>query len=84
MPLILKHQSLDEFQTRLRERYRNASGDDAIQTAAYIVAAVQRGDLTDAALRSKWGLTAGQWAAAKVRMQNMVNARNAVRTAIGE
>ena len=84
MPLILKHQTLDAFQTRLREKFRNATGDDAIQTAAYIVAAVQRGDLTDAALRAKWGMTAGQWTAAKNRMQNFVNARNTIRSAIGE
>lgn len=84
MPLILKHQTLDEFQTRLRERFRNAQGDDAVQTAAYVVAAVQRGDLTDAALRGKFGRNAAQWAALKARMQAMVAARNTIRSAIGE
>lgn len=84
MPLILKHQSEDAFLTRLRERYRNASGEDAVTVAAYVVAAIQRGDLTDASVRAKFGMTVAQWTQAKNRMGNFVSARNTLRSAIGE
>lgn len=84
MALVLHHQTVEEFKTRLREHHRNAVGDDAIRSAAYMVAAIQRGDLTDVEMRTKFGLTAGQWTLAKNRMINLVNARNAIRGAVGE
>jgi hypothetical protein len=84
MSLILKHQTLDQFESYVRERFRSAQGEEAINVAAYVIAAVQRGDLTDAGLRGKFGLNAIKWAALKAKMQTFVTARNTIRSALGE
>ncbi len=84
MTLALKHQTEEQFIARVRQAYRNAIGDEAINVAAYIDAAIQRGDLVDATVRAAFGMTAAQWVQARNRMKNMVAARNTGRIAIGE
>lgn len=84
MALPLKHQSIAEFITRLREEYRNSSGDWAVQLASFITSRIQAGDLTDAELRAEWGLTVAQWNQLKTKMNGLVNSRRAIQSAIGE
>lgn len=84
MALVLKHQTEADFIKRVRETYRNAVGDEAIDVGAYIDAAIQRGDLPDASVRAAFGHNAATWNNARARMRARLNARNTVRTAVGE
>lgn len=84
MPLNLKHQSTSQFVTRLREAYRNADPERVISLANFIILKVQSGDLTEAELRTAFGKSTSQWTAFKNRMNALINARNTVRSAVGE
>lgn len=84
MALLLKHQSIDEFLSRLREEYRNSSGDWTVQIANFITSRIQAGDLTDSELRAKFGLTVAQWNQLKAKMNVFVDSRKSINSAVGE
>lgn len=84
MALLLKHQTEAEFISRLREAYRNSEGERTIQLGKFIVAKTGSGDLSDTALRTAFGMTAGQWTAAKNRMNTRITAQATIHTTIGE
>ena len=84
MPLTIKHQSRDEFLTRLREDARNATGSRMVYLAERVLALISAGDLTDVELRAKFGKTVAQWASFKTRLQGLITARNTIRGAVGE
>ena len=84
MALILKHQTEADFLGRLRSRYLQSQGEDTINLAAYVVAAQARGDWSDAQMRAAFGRNVSQWAVLKNKMISIVNARAAVRGAVGE
>lgn len=84
MALILKHQSEDAFLTRLRDYYRDTVGDATIYAAEWILAAIQRGDITDTSMRNKFGKNVAAWNTFKADMRAMGGARNIVLAARGE
>ena len=84
MALILKHQTAEAFIARVREAYRDGDSERLVKIARFLVARVQAGDVTDAQLRTAFGLNSTQWTALKTKMQNLITADNAVRSAVGE
>lgn len=84
MALILKHQTPEAFIARVRQAYRDGDSDRLVKIARFLVARVQAGDVTDAQLRTAFGLNATQWTALKARMQQLITADNAVKSAVGE
>jgi hypothetical protein len=84
MPILLKHQTPSQFVGRLREAYRVSSREQTAQIARWILAKLQAGDVTDAQLRTAFGLTSAQWNTVKTKMTALRNAANALKTAAGE
>ncbi len=84
MALILKHQSVEQFVSRVRAAYRDGQSDTLVKVARFILARLQAGDITDAQCRSAFGLNATQWTNLKARMQAITTAANTVAAAIGE
>lgn len=84
MALLLKHQTVSQFVARVREAYRSRDRDELVKVARWILAAIQRGDITDANCRTAFGLNTTQWNSLKTKMTNLVNARNAIEGAVGE
>jgi len=84
MALLLKHQSAEAFVSRLRQAYRDGTPENVVKIAAFVLARVQAGDITDAQCRAAFGMNAGQWIALKTKMQGFVNAHNTVKNAVGE
>jgi len=84
MALLLKHQTGEQFITRLREAYRNSERERLVLIAKWLLARIQAGDVTDAQCRTAFGLNTTQWNTMKTKMQNAVTAYNAVQAAQGE
>jgi hypothetical protein len=84
MALLLKHQTAEQFVTRLRAAYRDASRERIVQIARFIIGRIQAGDITDAQCRAAFGLNTTQWNNLKTKMQNIITAANAVESAVGE
>ena len=84
MALILKHQTAEAFIARVRAAYREGNSEQIVKIARFLIARVQAGDVTDAQLRTAFGLNTTQWSALKTRMQSLITADNAVRSAVGE
>ena len=84
MALILKHQTAEAFVARVRAAYRDGTPEVLVLIARFLIARVQAGDVTDAQLRTAFGLNVSQWNALKTKMQNLIAADNAVKSAVGE
>ncbi len=84
MSLNLRHQTPQEFIERLRDAYRASSGDRCIALGEFALAAIVRGDLTEEAVRTAFGLSPAGWVTLKTRIQQRIDARNTVRAAFGE
>ena len=84
MALILKHQTVQAFVARVREAYRDGNPETLVKIARFLIARVQAGDVTDAQLRTAFGLNTTQWNTLKTKMQNLITADNAVKAAVGE
>lgn len=84
MALLLKHQTAEQFVTRLRAAYRDASRERLVQIARFIISRIQAGDITDAQCRAAFGLNTTQWNNLKTKMQNLITADNTLQSAVGE
>lgn len=84
MALILLHQNVSDFVSRLREDYRGSEKDRTLLLALFVIARIQDGTFTDGQLRIAFGLTSTQWNALKTKMINLIAAGNAVASAAGE
>lgn len=84
MALLLKHQTVEQFVTRLRAAYRDADRERLVTIASFVLARIQAGDLTDAQCRAAWGLNVAGWNTLKARMNGFVNARAQIAGAVGE
>lgn len=84
MALLLKHQTVEAFVTRVRAAYRDGRADVVVKIARFIIGRIQAGDLTDAQCRAAFGLNVTQWNALKTRMNNLIAAASAVESATGE
>lgn len=84
MALILKHQTVETFVSRVRAAYRDGDPETLVKISRFLIARVQAGDLTEAQIRTAFGLNVSQWNTLKTKMQNLINADNAVKSAVGE
>ena len=84
MALLLKHQTAAQFIARFREDYRNADRERVVQLARFVISRIQAGDITEAQIRAAFGLNVSQWNTLKTKMQNLINADNTVKSAVGE
>ena len=84
MALILKHQTAEAFVARVRAAYRDGDPDTLVKIARFLIARVQAGDITEAQIRNAFGLNVSQWNTLKTKMQNLITADNAVKSAVGE
>ena len=84
MALILKHQTVEAFAARVRAAYRDGASETLVKVARFLIARIQAGDLTEAQIRSAFGLNTTQWNALKTKMQSLINADNTVKSAVGE
>ncbi len=81
MGLELKHQTPSQLLGRFREHYRDASGERALCMAAWLLDAIESGDLTDAQARAAFG---PGWGQIKARMTQMRDTHRAAKAAKGE
>lgn len=84
MALNLKHQTPAQLAARFREQFKAASGERAGKMARWLIDRIQSGDVTDAQMRSAFGLTTTQYNAMKTRMTTLANQYSAVVSARGE
>jgi len=84
MALLLKHQTAAQFIARFREAYRNSDRERCVQLAKFVIARIQAGDITDAQVRSAFGLNSTQWNTLKTKMNNWIAAHNTLQAAVGE
>jgi hypothetical protein len=84
MALLLKHQTAEAFVSRVRAAYRDGDPERLVKIARFIIARIQAGDITDAQVRNAFGLNTSQWNTLKTKMQNLITADNAVKSAVGE
>lgn len=56
MALILKHQTAEQFVSRVRAAYRDGQRDVLLRIARFIIGRIQSGDITDAQCRNAFGL----------------------------
>jgi hypothetical protein len=84
MALILNHQTPQQFIVRFRQAYQEGQRERLVKLAAFILARIAAGDITDAQCRSAFNLTVAQWNNLKTKMQTLINNFNAVQSAVGE
>ena len=84
MALILKHQTVQELVTRVREAYRNGDPDKLVKIAQFFTSRVQSGDLTEAQIRNAFGMNQTQFNNFKTKLQSMVSARSTIDSSRGE
>jgi len=84
MAIILKHQTVEAFVSKVRAAYRDGDPETLVKIARFLIARVQAGDLTEAQIRTAFGINQTQWNALKTKMQTLINADNAVKSAVGE
>jgi hypothetical protein len=84
MALLLKHQTAEQFIARFRAAYRDASREQLVRLARFVIARIQAGDITDAQCRTAFGLNSTQWNNLKTKMNNLLAASNTVQSAVGE
>ena len=84
MALILKHQTVEAFVARVRAAYRDGNSEALVLISRFLIAAVQAGDITEAQIRSAFGLNVTQWNAVKAEMQALINADNLIKSAVGK
>ena len=84
MALLLKHQTAAAFVARVRQAYRDGEPDVLVKIARFLIASVQAGDITEAQIRTAFGLNASQWTTLRTKMQNLIAADNTAKSAVGE
>lgn len=60
-PIVLRFQTAAQFAGRIREAYRSSSRDAFCRIAYWIIEMIAAGHLTDAQMRTAFGLTSQQW-----------------------
>lgn len=84
MALLLKHQTVEAFVTKVRAAYRDGDPDTLLKIAKFIISRIGSGDITDAQCRTAFGLNITQWNNLKTRMQNLITASNTLNSVVGE
>lgn len=84
-PFTLNHQTGVQFAGRFREMVRSATKERACYLAWWLTQRIAQGHTTDAAVRSAFGMTAGQWTTFKSnKVTPRANEWTAVLAATGE
>lgn len=65
MALNLRYQTATQFAARLRNQFQNSTKERAGRIAHWMIERVNAGDVTEAQLRTAFGLTAQQWTTLK-------------------
>lgn len=76
--MTFRYTTRAQLLARLRDRYRTATGDEAVKIGAFLAEA------SAAELRAAFGVSQGQVAALQARLNAMKSARASVRGARGE
>lgn len=84
MALLLKHQTVEQFVTRLREAYRNSEQERNIRLGEFIISKIQAAEITDAQCQKAFGKTVAQWNKLKTDIQKRIDAKNTIKAAVGE
>jgi len=84
MAIVLRHATTVQFMARLRQRFAEAEGAEALRLARRVHGWVTAGDITDAELRAAFSLTAAQVTALKDRLATRAAQHDAVIAARGE
>lgn len=82
--LTVQQQTAAQFATRLREYYRSSSQIECARVATWILNHIDAGDVTDAQVRTAFGLTVNQYTTLKTKMTDLRTAYNAALAAQGE
>jgi len=83
MAIILKHQTVEAFVAKVRAAYRDGDSATLVAISRFLIAAVQAGDITEAQIRTAFGVNTTQWNAIKAEMQALINADNLIKSAVG-
>ena len=83
MALLLKHQTVEQFVAKVRAAYRDGNPETLVKISRFLIARVQAGDITEAQIRTAFGMNQTQWNSLKAQMQALINADNAVQSAVG-
>lgn len=84
-PFTLNHQTGVQFAGRFGEMVRSATKERACYLAWWLLRRIAQGHTSDAAVRSAFGMTAGQWTTFKTnKVQPRADAWTAVLAATGE
>ena len=61
MAIILKHQTVEAFVAKVRAAYRDGDSATLVAISRFLIAAVQAGDITEAQIRTAFGVNTTQW-----------------------
>ena len=84
MALRLTHQSETEFYKRLRAAILISIQERTAELYAFTMNNIALGNINETLLRAEFSMSTGQWTAFKSRMNAAVQARNSLKTLIGE
>ena len=84
MALPLIHQSETEFYRRLRAAVLISIKDRTANLYTFTMNNIALGNINENLLRAEFSMSTGQWTAFKARMNAAVQARNSLKTLIGE
>jgi hypothetical protein len=84
MPLVLKHWARAAFLARVREEYRDAEGARLVRIARFILATVDRGDVSDDEWMAVFNMPQRDWRKLKSQMSEYIAADDEIRFAVGE
>ena len=84
MALPLIHQTETAFYKRLRAAILISIKDRTASLYNFTMNNITLGNINETLLRTEFNMTTGQWTAFKARMNAAVQARNSLKTLIGE
>ncbi len=83
-PIVAQQQTLNQLAQRLRAYYQTSQRDECARIAAWIIARLEAGMLTDAQMRNVFNLTAAQWTTLRAKLVVLRDHYIAVDAARGE
>lgn len=84
MALVLKHQTPEALLRRFRERFATSDRERCVSLGEALLDRITAGDITDAQVRTAFGMTAGAYNTLKTRITQRRNARITIASAVGE
>ncbi len=84
MAISLKYATLAQVGNEFRRRYKESSGSETWRLANWILNRIADGTVTDAQVRSFFGLTSAQYTTLKTKWQDMQTKWQNMQAAAGE